>query len=44
MRDRTSGSVWGVAVIAVAVFVLAVLLANLFGSQEIVAATATAVN
>ncbi|MEC9344017.1 MAG: hypothetical protein VYD64_09245 [Pseudomonadota bacterium] len=32
---RTSGSVWGVAAVAVAVFVAIVVIAGMFGSPEI---------
>ena len=35
MENRTRGSVWGVAAVAVAVFVVAVILVGIFGSAEI---------
>lgn len=37
--NRTQGSVWGVAAIAVAVFVAVVLVIGMFGSPEIAAVT-----
>ena len=44
MRGRTGGSVWGVAAFAVALFVIAVLVANMFGTPELVGATTAAAN
>ena len=44
LRDRTSGSVWGVAAFAVAVFIVIVLFGGLFGGTELAASTTAAVN
>ncbi|MEZ5791562.1 MAG: hypothetical protein R3D34_12510 [Nitratireductor sp.] len=42
MENRTKGSVWGVAAVAVAIFVVAVILVGIFGNPEI--ATVAAAN
>lgn len=36
-ENRAQGSVWGVAIVAVALFVAAVLVVGMFGSPEVAA-------
>ncbi|MEZ5872309.1 MAG: hypothetical protein R3D32_10735 [Nitratireductor sp.] len=41
MENRTKGSVWGVAAVAVAIFVVAVILVGIFGNADVATVAAS---